>query len=254
MSVPWTGLGANVLAAPANISVQVNVPGTLPGNLPAPPGGGGGAGAGSGGTPAAPYVATPSYSFVPPVTGAIVEVTLQIDQYAVIERNAFKATLQLNNNAGSSISDLQVTINPIDAFGNPALNLFDVLPPSLTGLNAVDGTGSIAKHNNQRQIRNTADFVASSPTPEKPLHLLNGLSRSPGNLEPQNVLRRRIESTTLSRAMSLSIALSPGGRLFVQPDDQAEPKAEPGNRGAPGRSVCGLHSARVGNAGLGLSA
>jgi hypothetical protein len=78
------------------------------------------------------------------VTGAIVDVTLQIDQHAVIERNAFKATLQLNNNAGSSISDLQVTINPVDASGNPVPNLFDVLPPTLTSLNAVDGTGSMA--------------------------------------------------------------------------------------------------------------
>ena len=91
-----------------------------------------------------PYVAAPSYSFVPPVTGAIVDVTLQIDQHAVIERNAFKATLQLNNNAGAPISDLQVTINPVDASGNPASNLFDILPPTLTGLNAVDGTGSMA--------------------------------------------------------------------------------------------------------------
>ena len=38
------------------------------------------------------------------------------------------------------------------------------------------------------------------------------------------MLRRPIQSTTLSGAMSLSIALSPGGHLFVQPDDQAEPK------------------------------
>jgi hypothetical protein len=108
-------------------------------------GSGGGGGGGSGvGTPFAPYVAAPSYNFAPQVTGAIVDVTLQIDQRAVIERNAFKATLQLNNNAAVSISDLQVTINPVDASGNPATNLFDVLPPTLTGLNAVDGTGSMA--------------------------------------------------------------------------------------------------------------
>ncbi len=72
------------------------------------------------------------------------DVTLQIDQHAVIERNAFKATLQLNNNSGDDISDLEVTINPVDASGNPATNLFDILPPTLSGLNAVDGTGSMA--------------------------------------------------------------------------------------------------------------
>ncbi len=119
-------------------------------NLPGPSGSGGGGDGGGGnggegiGTPDAPYVAAPTYSFVPPVTGAIVDVTLQIDQHAVIERNAFKATLQLNNNAGSSISDLQVTINPVDATGNPASNLFGISPPGLTGINAVDGTGGMA--------------------------------------------------------------------------------------------------------------
>ena len=65
------------------------------------------------------------------MTGAIVDVTLQIDQHAVIERNAFKATLQLNNNAGAPISDLQVTINPVDASGNPATDLFDIAAADL---------------------------------------------------------------------------------------------------------------------------
>jgi hypothetical protein len=114
-------------------------------------GGGGGGGDGGGGpggessSPivAPPYVTPPSYSFAPPVTGAIVDVTLQIDQHAVIARDAFKATLQINNTAGASISDLQITINPVDASGNAASNLFAVLPPTLTGLNAVDGTGSL---------------------------------------------------------------------------------------------------------------
>jgi hypothetical protein len=32
----------------------------------------------------------------------------------------------------------------VDASGNPASNLFDVVPPALTGLNAVDGTGNLA--------------------------------------------------------------------------------------------------------------
>jgi hypothetical protein len=115
-------------------------------------GGGGGGGDGGGGpggessSPivAPPYVTPPSYSFAPPVTGAIVDVTLQIDQHAVIARDAFKATLQINNTAGASISDLQITINPVDASGHAASNLFAVLPPTLTGLNAVDGTGNLA--------------------------------------------------------------------------------------------------------------
>jgi len=109
-------------------------------------GGGGGGGGGGQELPVTPgYVNQPTYSFASPITGAIVDVTLQIDQHAVIARDAFKATLQLNNTAGSTISDLQVTINPVDASGNSASNLFAIVPPTLTGLNAVDGTGTLAE-------------------------------------------------------------------------------------------------------------
>ena len=87
-------------------------------------GGGGGSGEGAYFPEPSPYVTPPTYCFVPPVTGAIVDVTLQIDQHAVIARDAFKATLQINNTAGAAISDLLVTINPVDASGNPASNLF----------------------------------------------------------------------------------------------------------------------------------
>jgi hypothetical protein len=73
-----------------------------------------------------------------------VDVTLQIDQTAVISRNAFKATLQLNNGAGAGITNLSVTINPVDANGHPAPGAFFVQTPVLNNLNAVDGTGSMA--------------------------------------------------------------------------------------------------------------
>ena len=56
-----------------------------------------------------PFVSPPNYQFVPPIVGAIVDVVLQIDQTAVISRDAFKATLRLNNNSGSPITDLEVT-------------------------------------------------------------------------------------------------------------------------------------------------
>jgi hypothetical protein len=148
-------------------------------NPPQPPGGGGEGGGGGGGgggagqgTPDQPYVATPSYSFAPPVTGAIVDVTLQIDQHAVIERNAFNATLQINNTAGSAISDLQVTINPVDASGNPASNLFAVLPPLLTGLNAVDGTGSMA--NGTSGTASWTIIPANGAAPAGPAHFAIG--------------------------------------------------------------------------------
>jgi hypothetical protein len=73
-----------------------------------------------------------------------VAVTLQIDQTAVIAANAFHATLNLTNNSGAPITDLQVTISPLDVNGNPASNAFFIQPPLLSSINALDGTGSLA--------------------------------------------------------------------------------------------------------------
>jgi len=107
-------------------------------------GGGGGGGGGSGNSsPGQPVISQPSYNFPPPVSGAVVAVTLQIDQSAVITANAFHATLTLANNTGQQVTDLQVTINPVDANNNPATNAFFIQPPLLSGVNAVDGTGSL---------------------------------------------------------------------------------------------------------------
>ncbi len=119
-------------------------------------GGGGGDGGGGGGggpivvsgpargsSPQKPYSSSPNIGPTPPVTGAIVSVRVQIDQTAIISRDAFHATLKLDNNSGSLITGLKVTIIPQDALGNPAMNFFGISPPTLSGLNAVDGSGSM---------------------------------------------------------------------------------------------------------------
>jgi len=118
---------------------------TLTGGSNGGTGGGGGAGwtAGSGFSASQPIVSTPSYSFPPPAQGAVVRVKLQIDQTAVITRNAFRATLQLDNGASSTISNLSVTLNPVDGAGQPATNAFFIQAPTLNGINAVDGSGTM---------------------------------------------------------------------------------------------------------------
>ena len=88
----------------------------------------------------APTIQTPNYTFQTP-QGALVQVKLQIEQSAVIARDAFNATLQLVNNAGATISNLSVTITVYDASNNVANSLFGIPAPHLDGLNAVDGTG-----------------------------------------------------------------------------------------------------------------
>jgi hypothetical protein len=95
-----------------------------------------------GGSVGGAVVSSPSYNFPPP-SGAVVAVTLQIDQTSVVSRNAFHATLNLANNSGAQITNVQVTINPVDANGNPAPGAFFIQTPVLNGINAVDGTGSM---------------------------------------------------------------------------------------------------------------
>jgi hypothetical protein len=110
-------------------------------------GGGGGGGGGSDGENLGggfgPTINGPSYAFQT-LQGALVQVTLEIDQSAIIARDAFHATLQLTDNAGATVSNLSVNITVYDASNNVANSLFGIPAPQLNGLNAVDGTGTLA--------------------------------------------------------------------------------------------------------------
>lgn len=90
--------------------------------------------------PSLPGIFFPSYNFPTP-QGILVQVKLRIEQSAVIARDAFKATLTLDNNSGSVVSNLAVNIMVYDASNNPANTFFGIPAPTLSGLNAVDGTG-----------------------------------------------------------------------------------------------------------------
>ncbi len=71
-------------------------------------------------------------------------VKLQISQKATLEREAFNADLDISNNIPNQpLTNLKVQIFINDANGNPADNLFFVAVSSLSGTNAVDGTGVI---------------------------------------------------------------------------------------------------------------
>ena len=88
-----------------------------------------------------------------PVTGVCAVVRIQIDQQAVITRNAFVGTLQIDN-GGDPISNLQVNLNfttpsSMDMgmiMGDmPANNDFAYADPLLTNITGkVDGTGMVA--------------------------------------------------------------------------------------------------------------
>jgi hypothetical protein len=74
--------------------------------------------------------------------GVCGRVTLQLDQNAVLTRDAFKATLQLDNGSSDILMNLSVSVVVRNQVGQDVTGLFGIAPPALAGsLTAVDGTG-----------------------------------------------------------------------------------------------------------------
>ncbi len=86
----------------------------------------------------------PDGSGSPPEEGICARVRLRIDQRAVISRTAFRASLQLDNAGDAPIENLFVQLIVRDAENNDSTSLFSVSNPTLAGLTAVDGTGTLA--------------------------------------------------------------------------------------------------------------
>ncbi len=71
-------------------------------------------------------------------------VKLQLTQQAALEREAFNANLDLTNNLGTlPLSAMKIDVIIQDAAGNPAEQLFFIKVNSLTGVQAIDGTGIV---------------------------------------------------------------------------------------------------------------
>ena len=76
--------------------------------------------------------------------GVCAKVRLQINQDVVLTRNAFKATLELDNVSPSSLTDVGVTLFVVDENGNAVDERFGFQTPVLSGINGIDGTGVLS--------------------------------------------------------------------------------------------------------------
>ena len=73
-----------------------------------------------------------------PTSGVCARVKIQIQQKAVISRNAFKATLELGNEGDTSpLEQVNVVIEIRDADGNVSTDLFGIHPPELTNIDSI---------------------------------------------------------------------------------------------------------------------
>ena len=78
-------------------------------------------------------------------TGVCAAVQLQINQQATIVRSAFQASFTLDNQKpADTLQNISVNLVVHDMSGNNVSNLFYISAPSLSGLTAVDGTGTLA--------------------------------------------------------------------------------------------------------------
>jgi subtilase family serine protease len=76
--------------------------------------------------------------------GVCARVKLRTEQEAVVTRDAFRATLEINNQDTARLENIEVTLTVTDANGVDRTSLFGVRVPDLVGLSGVDGTGILA--------------------------------------------------------------------------------------------------------------
>jgi hypothetical protein len=76
--------------------------------------------------------------------GVCAQVRLRINQNVMLTRSAFTGTLELDNGGDHAIDSIRVTLDFRDATNGPAAEKFAVEGPTVSGLGAVDGTGTLA--------------------------------------------------------------------------------------------------------------
>ncbi|MSU63208.1 MAG: cadherin repeat domain-containing protein [Pedosphaera sp.] len=99
--------------------------------------------------------------------GLCAKVKLRLDQDLVMARQAFNATLELENNSpGGNLTNIAVAVFVVDESGKDVSERFGVRPPALSGISAVNGTGQIGPNSS-----GTASWIlvpTSEASPVKP--------------------------------------------------------------------------------------
>lgn len=75
--------------------------------------------------------------------GVCAQVRLRLEQEAVMTRDAFAASLEIENASAGPLQNISVEITARRRTGEDATELFGIRPPVLAGITAVDGTGVI---------------------------------------------------------------------------------------------------------------
>jgi len=76
--------------------------------------------------------------------GVCARVKIKLDQQAVLSREAFRATLDIDNGMPNALEAILVSVQVTDGQGHDANSFFGIRPPELTGLSDVNGGGRVA--------------------------------------------------------------------------------------------------------------
>ncbi|HNQ87025.1 MAG TPA: CARDB domain-containing protein [Verrucomicrobiota bacterium] len=136
--------------------------------------------------------------------GLCAQIKLRLEQQAVLSRDAFRATLEVENGLGVALEEVSVTIRVADIEGNSTTDLFQIREPERQGITALDGTGLIAAQSTGRATWVLVPAPEAAPTAPRQ-HFVSG------------TLRYRQEGVLITIPLEQAmITVLPSPRLVVQ--------------------------------------
>jgi hypothetical protein len=102
------------------------------------------------------------------------KVQIRLDQKGVLTRDAFKATLEISNEDTSPLQNVRVDLQITDAHGALVNTNFAITPAVLSGLSAVDGSGTLPASSDGTATWTLIPTLAAAPTNGAALYLVGG--------------------------------------------------------------------------------
>lgn len=107
-------------------------------------------------------------------TNVCAKVEIRLSQRAVLARDAFNATLSVDNQVASAMQNIQVNLTVTDLNGIPATPKFGITLGQLTGINDVNGAGTIAAQSTGSANWTLVPTLDAAPTNGATIYLVSG--------------------------------------------------------------------------------
>ncbi|PWU16996.1 MAG: hypothetical protein C5B50_12210 [Verrucomicrobia bacterium] len=155
--------------------------------------------------------------------GTCARVKLQLEQDAVITRDAFSATLIVDNGTSDDLQMVGVDLKISDQNGTDQTSLFAVAPRTLTGIAAIDGTGTIVSGSSASMSWTIVPGLAAAPNAPLDYTVTGQLRYVQGGLEVNLPLGPTVIHVLPSPALSIHYF----HQRDVYADDPFTPLVEP---------------------------